>query len=156
MKRLARLALSFVAVSLLSCAAFAQSAAPTADSYTYSNTPTTNYGTTASLFVQKGGVNSASYIKFNISTLPTGVTVSKATLRLFVNQVATSGKFDVYQLNTSWNESTLTYNNAPALGVSATGNNPITVNASSLNQFVVIDVTRWCRVGPTAAWPTMG
>ena len=89
MKRLTRLALSLVGVSLLSCAAFAQSAAPNADSYTYSNAPTTNYGADPSLFVQKGSVTSASYLRFDLSTLPSGASVSKATLRLYVNQVVT-------------------------------------------------------------------
>ena len=116
MKRLIRLALSIVVVPLLSCAALAQSGAPIADAYTYSNAPTTNYGANPSLFVQKGSVTSASYLRFDLSTLPSGASVSKATLRLYVNQVVTSGKFDVYRLNQGWVESALTYSNAPLPG----------------------------------------
>jgi len=133
--------LAVISVCLLSTIAFAQSGPPAADVLTYSNTPNTNYGTYTSLFVQKGSVTSKSYIKFNLGTLPSGVNVSKATLRLFVDQVAAPGSFDVYQLNTSWTESTLTYNNAPALGTSATGNHPIAFTSSTLNQFIVIDIT---------------
>jgi hypothetical protein len=58
-----------------------------------------------------------------------------------VNAVGTCGSFDVYQLNTNWAESTLTYNNAPPLGVSATGSHPIAITSASTNQFVLIDVT---------------
>ena len=125
MKRHIRLALSLVVVSLLSCAALAQSATPNADTYTYSGAPTTNYGAGTALFVQKGSGTSASYLRFDLSTLPSGASVSKATLRLFVNQVVTPGKIDVYQLNHGWVEGTLTYNNAPARGASATGGHPV-------------------------------
>jgi hypothetical protein len=133
--------LILVSILLLSAIAFAQSGPPVGDVLTYSNHPNTNYGSYTSLFVQKGSVTSASYIKFNLATLPAGVSVSKATLRLFVNQVSANGSFDVYQLNTSWAESTLTYSNAPALGTSATGNHPVAFTGNTVNQFVVIDIT---------------
>jgi hypothetical protein len=133
--------LAIVSILLLSAIAFAQSGPPAADVLTYSSNPNTNYGSYTSLFVQKGSVTSRSYIKFNLGTLPTGVNVSKATLRLFVNQIAAPGSFDVYQLNSTWSESTLTYNNAPALGTSATGNHPVAFTSSSVNQFIVIDIT---------------
>ena len=84
LRRLSILAVA-VATTLLSTLSFAQSSPPVGDVLTYSNYPTTNYGSYTSLFVQKGTVTSASYIKFNLATLPTGVSVSKATLRLFVN-----------------------------------------------------------------------
>ena len=141
MPRSTRLALCLVVVSLLSCAALAQSAAPNADTYTYSGAPTTNYGAGTALFVQKGSGKSFSYLRFDLSTLPPGASVAKATLRLFVNQVVTPGQIDVYQLNHGWVEGTLTYNNAPARGASATGGNPVAFTASSLNQFILIDVT---------------
>ncbi len=73
--------------------------------------------------------------------MPSGASVSKATLRLYVNQVVTPGKFDVYQLNNGWVESALTYSNAPLRGASATGSHPVAFTASSLNQFVLIDIT---------------
>ena len=104
-----------VVVFLLSLTGLAQ-APPTADAYTYSTAPTTNYGADPSLFVQKGSATSASYLRFDLSTLPSGASVSKATLRLFVNQVVTPGKFDVYRLNHGWVESALTYSNAPPPG----------------------------------------
>jgi hypothetical protein len=133
--------LATVSILLLSAIAFAQSGPPAADVLSYSSTPNENYGSYPSIFVQKGSVTSRSYIKFNLGTLPAGVNVSKATLRLFVNQIAAPGSFDVYQLNSTWSESTLTYNNAPALGTSATGNHPVAFTSSSLNQFIVIDIT---------------
>jgi hypothetical protein len=44
-------------------------------------------------------------------------------------------------LSSSWAENTLTYKNEPSLGASVTGGHPVAVTASSVNQFVVIDIT---------------
>jgi len=124
---------------LLSSAVLAQSAPPSADTYSSSahNTTGTNYGSAILLVVQTGGNNA--YLQFNLKTVPTGSTVNKATLRLFVDALVANGSFDVYQLNKSWSESTLTFSNAPALGASATGGHPVAVN--QVNQFVLVDIT---------------
>lgn len=123
----------------MTCQLVLAQAPPSADTFTSSATPNTNYGSSIILAVQPGA---NTYLKFNLSTLPAGATVSKATLRLYVDWVTKGGSFDVYQLNNSWAENTLTYNTPPpALGVSATGGHPITVNSSSFNQFLLIDIT---------------
>jgi trimeric autotransporter adhesin len=140
MHRLPLLSLCFF-VCLFSALAYSQATPPSGDTMSYSGSPTENYGSYTSLFVQTGSVISNSYIQFNLATVPTGSTVTKATLRLFVNTVTTAGSFDVYQLNNSWTESTLTYDNAPPLGQSATGGNPTAFTSSSLNQFILINIT---------------
>ncbi|HVI07670.1 MAG TPA: DNRLRE domain-containing protein [Candidatus Binatia bacterium] len=133
-----RLPLSCISVLFLAISALAQGAPPSADTYDSSTAQTTNYGSNILLVVQKG---SNSYIKFNLSDVPPGATITKATLRLFLDAATAKGSFDVYQINSSWSEATLTYKNAPPLGVSATGNNPVAVTASSVNQFILIDIT---------------
>ena len=125
-------------VTVLSFVAFAQSAPPVGDTFSNSAARNQNYGTQPAFVVQQGA---NAYLKFNLGTLPSGVTVSKATLRLYVDAISSNGSFDVYRLNNSWSESTLTYNNAPALGTSATGGHPVSITSPSLNQFVVIDIT---------------
>jgi len=129
---------SCIVLAVLPGVLAAQSAPPTADTFSNSGAHNQNYGSQTALVVQHG---SNSYLKFNLATLPSGVSVSKATLRLYVDVVTSNGSFDVYQINNTWSESTLTYNNAPALGLSATGGHPVSVTSSSLNQFVVIDIT---------------
>jgi len=60
----------------------------TDDSYTASSSTTTNFGTQPSVDVIGPGVNS--YIRFDLTALPAGLTssnVSKATMRLSVNGV---------------------------------------------------------------------
>ena len=127
------------ALALISSLSLGQATPPSADTFVSSAVPSRNYGNGTILVVQPGNT---SYIRFNLATLPMGAAVSKATLRLYVDAVVKRGTFDVYQLNNSWSENALTYNTPPPpLGVSATGGHPISVSASSRNQFLLIDVT---------------
>jgi len=88
----------------------------TDDSFTASSTPKTNYGTSIALAVCSG---STTYLKFSFASLPAGLNgsnVSGANIVLYVDAVLASGNMDVYAVNGSWSEGTITYNNAPALG----------------------------------------
>ena len=137
--RLAVLLLS--TLCLLTGALRAQQSPPSADTYVNSSSPNKNYGSSILLVVGQG---STTYMRFNLAGVPTGATVNKATLRLFVSAVVTGGQFDVYNLpaTPTWSESTLTYNTPPpALGSSATGGHPVTVSTSSMNNFVLVDIT---------------
>ena len=122
-------------------AEFASAQIPaTDDSYAASSSPTYNYGTQPSLLVINPGVNS--YIRFDLTVLPSGLTssnVSKATVRLSINGVTTSGTFDVYLVTSSWSEITLTYNAAPTLGAKL-NSSPFSVSTSKRN-FIDVDVT---------------
>ena len=114
-------------------------APPSGDTFVSSVTPKLNYGSGISLLV---GPGTTSYVQFNLSGIPANATLSKVSLRLYVDAVAGSGSIDVYQVNKSWNENTLTFNTpAPALGVSATGGNPRSITSASWNQFLLIDIT---------------
>ena len=111
----------------------------TDDSYTASSSPTSNYGTQPSLIVMPG-VNA--YIRFDLTALPSGLkgsNVSKATVRLNINGVTTSGTFDVYEVTKSWTEGTITYNNAPPLGTKV--NSGVTIPTSKRN-FIDVDMTQ--------------
>src|SRR5579859_651421 len=137
MRSVLRRYLSFTLFALLSASVFAQ-APPTDDTYSNSGNKNQKNGSSLLLVVQHG---SDTYIKFNLATLPASASIAKATLRVYVDAVVAGGSFDVYQLNASWAESTLTFNNAPAPGISATGGHPVAIAASSMNQFVLIDIT---------------
>ena len=88
----------------------------TDDANTSSAYPTRNFGSSIALLVGSG---SNTYIKFSLANLGAGVTgsnVSKATLIFYTDYVLTAGTMDVYQVNGSWSEGKITWNNAPALG----------------------------------------
>jgi hypothetical protein len=134
-----RLSMS-VTLMTLACTASAASAQapPSADTFVSSNAPAKNFGSQPLLAVQSG---TSSYIRFNLAGLPSGAKVSTATVRLFVDAVSQAGSFDVYEIDQPWTENSLTFNTAPSPGVSATGGKPVTVSKSSLNQFVLVDIT---------------
>lgn len=119
-------------------------APPSADAFVNSAAPSKNFGSGSLLAVQSG---STSYIQFDLSSVPAGATLSKATLRLYVNSYTQAGAFDVYEIDSAWSEHALNFTNAPALGASATGGMPVSVSKSSLNHFVLVDITplvqRW-------------
>ena len=88
---------------------------------------------------------SRSYLSFNFSSLPPGITgnqILKATLRLYVNKVSKSGTFSIYSAPRSWSESKLCFTNAPSIGSSleAVGQ-PVPV---AYNQ-VLVDITALTR-----------
>lgn len=133
--------LAVLTAALSSIPTFAQQAPPSADTFVNSATPNVNCGSSVVLAVGSG---TTSYMKFNLSAVPAGNAVSKATLRLYVDAVITGGQFDVYNLpkTPAWTERTLTFSSpAPPLGSSATGGHPINVTAASLNNFLLIDLT---------------
>jgi hypothetical protein len=137
---LRRIKIVALVLSLMAVAPFliAQSAPPVGDTYVANSSRNNNYGTRPSLIVQSG---TTTYIQFDLSVLPQNVPVAKATLRLFVNSVSQSGSFDVYEVNNSWTEGGMNYNNAPGIGGSVTGVHPVSLTTSNENDFVNIDIT---------------
>jgi hypothetical protein len=85
---------------------------PLGNSYTNSASPTTNYGGKTLLDVD--GTTQITYIQFNLASIPSGASVSQATLKLYVNSVPTAGRFNVDYVNGSWTEGTITWNSSPA------------------------------------------
>jgi hypothetical protein len=152
MSRTSRLSLACLAFLVVSISMAAQ-APPSADAYVSKISPATNFGSGPILAVQEG---TTTYVQFDLSTLPAGARISKATMRLYVNNVVTPGAFDVYLVNEKWSEWTLNYNNAPALGASATGGNAISVSISTLNHFIVVDVTPVVQAWASGSTPNNG
>jgi len=80
------------------------------------------------------------YLRFDLSTLPAGATggaVQKATLKLWVNTVTTSGTFDTHRVSPSWNEEDITAANAPAPGALEV----LGTSVTAVRSFVTVDLT---------------
>lgn len=85
---------------------------PVADSYVESHNPDTNYGSSTIVRTDASPVRTT-YVKFNIQGEGP---VSSAVLRVYAQSTNNTG-FEVRTVvNTGWDESTLTYNNAPEWG----------------------------------------
>jgi chitodextrinase len=107
-----RSAQSSVVAATAPCALPHSTLTAAADSYVSQVNPDTVHGSYSYLRVLRGnGTTRNSYLRFDLSGLGT---VSKATLRLYPTTGSSSG-FDVHaEPNNSWQESSLTWNNAPA------------------------------------------
>jgi len=110
---------------------------PTGDAYTNSTTPTTNYG--AKTLLDVDAASQISYIQFDLGSIPSGASVSQATLKLYVNSVTTAGGFNVDYVNGSWSEGTIDYSNAPPLGASIASG--VEITTTEKNHYVLINVT---------------
>jgi Chaperone of endosialidase/TGF-beta propeptide len=110
---------------------------PSADAYTNSASPTTNFG--AGTLLDVDGASQLAFIQFNLASIPSGASVSQATLKLYVNAVTTAGSFNVDYVSSTWAENTITFDLAPALGSSIASN--VSVTTAAKNQYLLINVT---------------
>jgi parallel beta-helix repeat protein len=122
----------------------ARTLAPAADAFVRSGSSASiNYGARANLKadLDDAGRQTYSYLRFAV---PSFTTLTKATLRLYVSDGATSAPDLLTVANTTWSESTITWNNKPALGtlVRALGSVPT-------GSWLEIDVTSIVRSGQT-------
>jgi hypothetical protein len=99
---------------------------PTDDSRVTTFAPTANFGSDTGLsttFNLSPSAITTTFLKFNLSSIPAGETITSATLYLYKSGGAGDSGTTAYFVSTdSWAESTITANNAPALG-SAIGSN---------------------------------
>ncbi len=118
---------------------------PVADSYVDADLPTQNqnFGSDTSLKVDGSPVR-VSYLKFDVQGLTTAPT--RATLKV-VSPIASTTPINVKSVaNTTWTETGVTYNNAPAVGAtvaSATPRRP-TASCPSTSRHL-FTATAWCR-----------
>lgn len=118
----------------------------TGDAQIDSAAPATRYGASATLNVS--GKNSA-LMEFNLSDmLPSGTTaaqVLKARLIVFPDAVSKGGTVNLYQVTSSWNESSVTYATRPRIASTPVTSNAITV-ANSFHDFTVTGLVQsWVR-----------
>ena len=128
-----------VALFAAMCTPLLAQSPPSADTFVRSGTPKMNYGPSIILAV---GPGSNSYVQFNLSGIPAGANIGKATLRLYVDAVSGSGTLDVFQVTSSWTENKVTYNTRPTQqSVSAIVGSSVPITSASWNQFLLIDIT---------------
>lgn len=98
----------------------------TADTTIYENSSTTNYGSNTKFITGKDnsgpGRNYRSLVKFDISTLPAGATVTSATLRLYQESSVSTSTISIaaHKVTASWNENTVTWSSSGGGSYNAT------------------------------------
>ena len=92
-----------------------------ADSYVDSSNPNQNNGSISSFFVGKFGEDSVfeSFVKFDLTSIPDGINIERATLRLYCNMLSGNDELIVWLPDADWSESAITWNNRPRLDLNA-------------------------------------
>lgn len=93
--------------------------APTADAYTFRNSPTRNYGSATALLVD-GSPEARTYFRFTVSGIGSRAIVS-ARLRLYAVDPSDAGGRLHRVTSTSWTEGGITWNNQPAYNSATIG-----------------------------------
>lgn len=107
---------------------------PVADAYVSQATPTANYGSSTTLRTDGSPIQN-SYIRFNVQGI--NGTVGKATLRVFANSHQATG-YDVRSVSdTTWDENSISYSNAPPVSSTVTGSS----GPFSAGTWTSVDVT---------------
>jgi hypothetical protein len=115
---------------------------PTNDAYVSSVDPNNKYGEIDELYASNrtpfGGIIRNSYLLFNLSSLPSDAIIQSANLNLYTVYIGSKIKVNAhYCADTNWNESIITYNNAPQFE-----KNPISsVNITNIGENIFFDVT---------------
>lgn len=107
-----------------------------ADTYTRSNAVSSNFGAETLVRVQPWG-DMAGFAHFDLSGLASN-SVSTATLRLRMETVSTAGTLQLRRVLGTWNETTLTHANRPAIGPVEQS---FTVAKADAGQVIAVDVT---------------
>ena len=102
--------------------------------------PTQVNGIANSLFVRNigSGGERHTYLQFELSSVPSGVPINRASLRIWVLAVNDPGPVDIYVVAGPWNEETLSASVTPPLGVLI---GTVNVTMSDQNRYVLADVT---------------
>jgi hypothetical protein len=108
---------------------------PVADSYVNASTPLNNYGLTTTLRTD-ASPDVRSYLRFNLQGL--SGTLTNATLRIYTNSASSQGYQVRSVTDNGWGETTLNYNNAPAVGSVLGSTGPV-----SAGTWTTIDVTSY-------------
>ena len=100
-----------------------------------------------------GGVRHA-FAKFDLTPLPPGVVISRATLRLWVSDLPNAGSIDLHLVTGTWDEGSLTAATAPAFAATPFATQPIA--AGDEKSYLTVDVTTVVQGWATAPASNFG
>ena len=118
---------------------------PTAakDAYIWSPSPDSQWGSDARLYAGLSAVNqiARSYVQFDLSSIPSTAVVTSANLGLYYFQTFASvaAPVGVYRVNSSWSESTITWNNQPTSAATTEYTRTVPGPVSNYFQYWYID-----------------
>jgi uncharacterized protein (TIGR02145 family) len=87
---------------------------PSGDSFVRSGSPTNNYGSGPLLYAGTYSGTNESLVKFDLSCIPPGANITSAVITIsYTSSIMGTVSGNIYPISSSWNESTVTWNNKP-------------------------------------------
>ena len=81
----------------------------TSDTFTNPGSVNQKNGTNADIIVRNTTGDRYGFVRFDLSALPPGAAIARATLRLYASQVLNSGTLDLKPVLGAWEEATLSH-----------------------------------------------
>jgi len=92
-------------------------------------------------------------VKFDLSSIPAGATITAATLTLCRTNGSGGGRtHELRSVTSAWTETGLTWNNQPTLAISAGATLTVPASAGCANADVKNDVQAWMLAAPNFGW----
>ena len=115
---------------------------PTNDSWIEAEFPAVNHGSDTSLRVRADSRTSRSYLQFDLNSIPSGKTLTSAKLYLYCtySDFNPSVQIYVHETGDGWGESSITWNNAPAVGSLVTS-----ISVGGTCQYYCWDITSYAQ-----------
>jgi hypothetical protein len=131
---------------------------PTDDATILENYPTSNTGTEDSITLRSiSGWKWEGLIKFNLSTIPSNVTVLFAALRLYYYKNwdgnPSGHQVNAYRITSDWEEENVTWNTRPS---SATAPSSVAIMPATINNWVFWNLTSDVRLFYNSSNPNYG
>ena len=125
-----------------------------ADTYAKLDKLTENFGTAIDMKVKSETLkDNRSFVRFDVSSLPAGSTITSATLTLCATVVPPSTRtYDVHRVSASWVETTLTWSNQPAVAATPTDSVTTPASAGCMTWTVTADVQAWVSGTANDGW----
>ena len=103
-------------------------------------TPTTNYGTatTATVRTQNASTNRRVLLYFPMPSVPSGCSVTVATLRVYASSTASARTIEAWQAASTWAETAVTWNTQPT----TTGSAATTSNGAGYESWTVTTIVQ--------------
>lgn len=127
---------------------------PVADSFVNDGYAGSNYGSADSLITSATPVIRSSFLKFDLSPLPSGATVDNTTLHLYLynTEQAVDTTLICRRVTADWSESGITWNNQPGEDTTSQANSTVST-ALNWKEWNVTDIVRNWHSG---SWSNYG
>lgn len=122
-----------------------------ADSYVKKNNGAANFGGAAQLHIDPDpNATARTYLRFDLSPIPSTATIQSATLTLCptqTNAVAVGRIYKATRVTSAWDESAITWNDQPSVAGDETASALVLAGLSCVGYAVGDDVKMWIEEG---------